>query len=140
MSAWLVSQTHIRALVTYARRNGLHASDADAIGNALWRQNDRSLIARYEDRAAGYWTLGQTYTHRDANLSPLTLLKACDCYDYQACETDDYEATLAGILIAVMQRHICAAVHMTEDQARRQPAYEAAPWGIDDPDQQEAAA
>ncbi len=33
------------------------------------------------------------YTHP---IDPIQVIKACDCYDYQACETDEYERSMAA--------------------------------------------
>jgi hypothetical protein len=48
------------------------------------------------------------------------IIKACDCYDYQACETDDYEQSIAHAIVSEIR---AKAVHSFLE-------YEAAPWGI----------
>lgn len=51
------------------------------------------------------------------------ILKACDCYTYQACEAIGHEETdVAGFVRSIAAR-----------AAHRLPGYDAAPWGIDEP-------
>lgn len=51
------------------------------------------------------------------------ILKACDCYTYQACEAIGHEETDAASFV----RSLAAWA------VRRLPGYDAAPWGIDEP-------
>lgn len=55
-------------------------------------------------------------------LAPVTVLKICACVDYQSCETNDWELTLAA---EILRRIVAMAI-------RRLPGYDEAPWGIDD--------
>ena len=84
------------------------------IGRILLDENERSVRYRYPgcgaDELPG--TIGQeflaSYRFRPwpihAALAPLTILKACDGFDYQACETDDYDASLAATIINAIRR------------------------------------
>lgn len=49
------------------------------------------------------------------------ILKLCHCYDYQACETEEYRESLAHRYVRAIEAHAC----------RRVKGYEAAPWGIE---------
>lgn len=63
--------------------------------------------------------------NRTLNVNAPATVKYCQCYDYQACETDNYEDTDAAKII----KHI-------KYEALRQslemiPEYNKAPWGLD---------
>ena len=132
MSAFIVSKKHIDALVTFAiateygqhiRVQGEEGYDVelgnhltpDEIGQILWDENFRSVNHRYDssDKA-------ERYTFRSLIHKPAQIIKACHCYDYQACETDDYEFTLAHRIIEAI---IESAAHKVE-------GYEAAAWAL----------
>lgn len=138
MSAWLVSKDHIDLLVTAAINCGaleqreishlagapafIRDFSADQVGKALWDANQRSLTARYGDRAtrtlpAYRWA---AVTEAAALAAPV-VLKACNCFDYQACEVDRYPDTWAAVWID----------RLREKQICRVAGYEAAPWGFD---------
>ena len=145
MSAFIVSHDHIDALLSFAskrdsygsvsyyvKETGAHVSiteqNATEIGRILLTENERSIYARYPDckpgddrkpgaigeDAAGYnfkpWPI-------HSPLLAVSILKACSCFDYQACETDDYDDSLAATIIdAIRNRAI-----------RRLPGYDDAP-------------
>lgn len=50
----------------------------------------------------------------------MQVLKACDCFDYQACEVADYRATPAAALVDEIRA----------DWVSRLPGWDAALWGI----------
>ena len=51
-------------------------------------------------------------------LPPVSILKMCDCLEYQSCETEDYRQTIAFDLLDNIRR---AAIHCLA-------GYEDAPW------------
>jgi hypothetical protein len=89
----------------------------------LYRQNVRSVDARYQE-GNEVESLRYRPTGRPA-VSAVQMIKACNCYDYQACETDDYYETLA---YAISDAIRAAA-------GRLVPGYEEASWVIDEPEQ-----
>ncbi|MHB8565340.1 MAG: hypothetical protein ACYDDA_15735 [Acidiferrobacteraceae bacterium] len=131
MSAYLVDRACITAIVMVAdraKRHGLHGTwDAlsnDELGRMLWKENMRSLGARYgdpEDEAtlAGYH-YGLTNTLLAA--SPVALIKNLHCYRYQSCEHREWEGSQAAALVDALESYL---VH-------RLPGYDAAPWGFSD--------
>jgi hypothetical protein len=149
VSAFMCSDEHIRALVTYATADGagglagadimcerrsmrrfplprevafrfeaqrdawmLRAGEphpADAIGEILRAQNERSVNARYPHHVETW--VSPTYRHVDLPLNLddaglACILAYCDCYDYQACESGDYETTTAHAIIASIRADI----------------------------------
>jgi hypothetical protein len=134
MSAYMVSENHLHALVNYAVREHLDyrvagrsvrvaPENAEEIGQILSDENYRSVHHRYHDRAADYFGTPPTYKFRSVAKLPgaVAMLKLCDCYAYQACETDDWEDSVACKLVAAIRDHA----------SRKVPGYDAAPWGID---------
>jgi hypothetical protein len=106
MSAWRVSEEHISALVYWMIKAGLTDEDrADEIGAMLWWENYKSVNARYSesDEIPGYKYRVPTpipagpdgypnaYDPEDMNHA----LKLVACYDYQSCEHDGWEASIA---------------------------------------------
>jgi hypothetical protein len=110
MSAWIVSKQHIDVLVAALRDHDLLPADADldATGTLLWHENHRSVNARYRENTATppYHfaepvPLPETtyYTAFDPHNINHIIVQAA-CYDYQTCETDDYETTPAYALFS----------------------------------------
>lgn len=120
MSAFIVEDDHIDFLVSYATGGGPYRASSESpqkLGQMLVDQNWRSVNFRYRenDPAPTY-----RYVPFTAPIRPVDVIKACDCYDYQACETEDYEETAAARLIkAIRSKAIRAAL----------PALESAKWG-----------
>lgn len=139
MSAYIVSHAHIDALLTFAARHNVDyyvgdervtitAFNATEIGAILLDENERSVRTRYPDDAPGDLpgTDGETaesYKWGPFEVPALHVLKGCDAFDYQACETDDYHATVAHKIIAAIRA--TATMQL--------PGYDAAPWEISRP-------
>jgi hypothetical protein len=131
MSAYVVGHDHIDALLTFAtaddpqsfgpisyrleptgNRVEITTLNATEIGRKLLTENERSVNHRYpgDDDLPG--TIGEEaagYTFRPWAKAPdaIAILKGCDCFDYQACETDDYRASDAfRIIDAIRARAI----------------------------------
>jgi hypothetical protein len=141
MSAFIVSHDHIDALLSFAKDKRMlkqiayyvQPSKADKlgwtdIGRVLLAENDRSVCHRYSDctpggeEVAGYgFRYFEPFIHMAHTKKCVWIIKNCDCFDYQACETDDYDQSTAHRIIAAIRG---AAI-------RCLPDYEAAPWGID---------
>lgn len=146
MSAFMVSHAHIDALLTFADNKrmkdqlGWHVSKVDQldwtdIGRVLLAENERSVCQRYPDCVPGNLPgmIGEeAITYRFKTWQPafrmqhtqlcIWIIKACNCFDYQACETDDYSASIAhGIIEAIRGKAV-----------RCLPGYDDAPWSIDD--------
>ena len=137
MSAFVVSHDHIDALLTFAadqhmlnqlayivdKQNPLSWS---RIGQVLLAENERSVNHRYpsdiSDNALEY----KFKPFQELSLLPRAkmlawILNGCACFDYQACETDDYEQSIAHKLIrAIEAKAIRELPHMDD-----------APWCID---------
>ena len=126
MSAYLVGHDHIDALLSFAvlsvrgrgtasyyddkvgQRVYLSTENATEIGRTLLAENERSINARYPDTIANPNDMPGTVGERSANYTfkpwlnvpkPTAILKGCSCFDYQACETEDYSQSTAWKII-----------------------------------------
>lgn len=105
---------------------------AEAYAEVLYRENIRSVRHRYpEGDLPGPITptLRIRITLADArsitgHLPPISILKMCDCLEYQSCETDNYRETDAYDLLNQIRR---AAIN-------KLPGYDDAPWDYYAPD------
>ena len=127
MSAFIVSDKHILALVEAGRiwsyEHSPQCLDRGArnfqdIVDILINENYRSVNYRYREQEEPHKV---TYTPIPMKYSKVDILKACDCYDYQACETPDYEQSQAAKIIHKIRMNAI----------RTMPGYDQAPWGID---------
>ncbi len=93
MSAYLVSDIHISALVSAAAAYGTLNEPAELAADRLKLENARSLIARY-----GSWEGCEEpcqFTPRANQLTADEILGALSCYEYQACEHAGWSASNA---------------------------------------------
>lgn len=116
------------------QRRELHQDSASSVGDMLLRECIRSVSHRYPQDTLETLPgpsdvdLSAEYTYPRAfmpqirdDLLPVVVLKAIDCYEYQSCETDDWETTEAFRFCQALRRHL---IHDL-------PGYEKAPWGYE---------
>ena len=97
------------------------SQDTSKLGQILVDQNYRSVNARYnENQVPPPYTYTRQVGQGPDDFEPLQVLKACDCYDYQACKTDDYHTTQAAWIVDIIRK---AAI-------RDLPDYHDAEWHI----------
>ena len=115
MSAYLVPDYHINALVSWAAgKHGANAvsyywgnkrrevrNDEARIASVLFAQNVRSVNYRYREAEPAH---GFKFKRVPNMLNPIDVIKACHGYGYQACETDDWEQTEAFAIIKGIER------------------------------------
>lgn len=121
MSAFICNPEHLGILAAYAAHHDavIHsfrredrAETAKNIARALARENIRSVAHAYPDDKDGdrpgpclfdddieeaAALCAEYYCCKGAarHLDPVQVLKFCQCYDYQSCETDDWRDTVA---------------------------------------------
>lgn len=129
MSAFVVPDAHINALVTFGSkhdarfihnrvRRAIKGNEAE-IASLLYIANVESVNHRYREDGE---SVGFKF-RPDPNVSRRTavqILAACACFDYQACEVDHYEETIGHAIIQAIRTAAC----------RRVPGYESAGWTI----------
>jgi len=149
MSAFIVSSALFDVVLSFAQAERLvlphpddmhgHALDlysveiATLFGRALLAQNLQSVADHYGPSCPHFPELADReaflacYRYRpDARaraplLDALALIKATHCYDYQACETQDYPASWAAAVMRQIRE--AAVLHL--------PGYDRAPWGYE---------
>ena len=131
MSAYICDVGHLKGLAIYAALPGKYGSNrvrpqyfgvedgvlreriASAYANILYDENVRSVRYRYPDDK---WdelpgpvkkplrivvTKADMARFRDPG--PVQVLKACDCLEYQSCETEDYRDSNAFKLLTAIR-------------------------------------
>jgi hypothetical protein len=123
----MVSDRTLQVIAVWAHE-GARPLDMVEINNAvitLYVQNVASLKARYSDGASMAspeplpMNLLDVQKFFSSRITIATVLRACDCYDYQACETSDYAESEAARIVARARYRA----------GRKVEGYEAAPWG-----------
>lgn len=129
MSAFIVSNEHINALVNFGLkstywnpktqwREEINRHTAQEVGQILLDENQRSVNYRYsENDTSPAFKFTVDY---DGELTPVQVIKACHCLDYQCCETPDWEQTLAHTILETIK-------HKAEGLL---PGYDEAAWEI----------
>lgn len=134
MSAWICTDNHLNYLLSFMAtreeadkwlntRRYSGKGQLDVLANKLRAANYASCNARYRDEYGEAPQTGfQFYPNPlEREYDPVTVLKLCACFDYQACEVPDYEESEAAKIINAIRFEAIRAL----------PGYEAAPWGID---------
>lgn len=92
---------------------------AGRVGAMLLTENRRSVDYRYDEEE-----LEEVYEfhHYVGHFDPVAVLKAIDCYEYQACEHPDWPESEAHSFCDSLRKR---AIHAL-------PGYDNAPWGVTD--------
>lgn len=107
MSAFFVGHAHVNALLSFYKRHCDRHANADELGKVLLAENVRSLLARYPNHDHSEERDDVTeyrFKLAGAQLTPEDIISMCDCFDYQACETDDYHVTEASDIVERIRR------------------------------------
>lgn len=126
MSCFIVSDTHINTLVHYIIDwANYDKMTREEIGNALLEANYESYREQYNEEdleTPKYTTSFQQNNPAITTLSPVKVLKACRCFDYQAREFGGWKDSVAYKLIDEL---IGEAIWSL-------PGYEDADWELQD--------
>lgn len=136
MSAFVVSDEHINALISYARDCQVHVygfgsvvavrGSEQKMAELLLAENIKSVCYRYKDEDSVPPPI--KYRHRAVPLKPIEVIKACHCLDYQSCEHPEWKASMACALVkAILDVAIC-----------KLPGYNEAAWGLPAPERKVA--
>jgi len=139
MSAFIVSDQHIEALVAYGIRHNIEVAtldgeliysfvvqeDAIKMHNELVAENYRSVKARY----GATETEVPVLTALDPRMviphySHAQIYKACHCLEYQSCETRDYYDTFGYRIVRTIENHAAYSI------ISAMPEYDKAQWEI----------
>jgi len=147
LSAYIVDHDHIDALLSYGIEHKVRyvvrdpnaacieitETNATEIGRIMLDENERSVRHRYpgsdvDDLPGSIGQDAAKYKFKRwpalVALPAMTILKACDGFDYQANETENYEQSLAATIIRAIRGYAI----------RRLPGYDNAPgWSMHRP-------
>lgn len=122
MSAWIVSKTHIDALVQAGiEAEMIQPEKADEFGLMLWVENHRSIEARYGQPVPDLEYSYEPLEGSSRN-APGVVNSTAACYDYQTCEHDGYGASKAAMFVKALHE-------LTKDRSS-----DPGPWGTDSRD------
>src|SRR6185437_13731070 len=100
----------------------VNEENAETWGATLLAENRRSVNHRYNEDE---FEAPYTFTKYDGHFSPVAILKAISCYEYQSCEHPGWEASEA--------HDFCEALRAR--MIRKLDGYEQAAWEINTPSQ-----
>lgn len=126
MSAYIVPEYHINALVSWAAiQHGSRAvsyywegkhrdvrENPKRIASVLYAENVRSVNARYSESDPAH---GFVYKAVANMLNPIDVIKGCHGYSYQACEAEGWEQSEAFAIIGGIERSAIRALPGYED-------------------------
>jgi hypothetical protein len=134
VSAWIVSENHIRLL---AQAQALYGDgsidDLDVFCSDLFRENVASVNYRYpnhpqtEARPIEY---APVFGGEDPVAFRVLAVKSLQCYGYQSCEHPEWEASEAKRKTERLEAAILATFPQPVDP-NSLPGYDAAPWGFE---------
>ncbi len=105
MSAFIVTDNTINAILGFADEYTLrkfHVGSLAELGQIMVDENYRSVNYRYKTDDKPHTYMYSRYTVKATDAA-----QHLDCYEYQACETSDWEITLAFRICAHLRRNIC---------------------------------
>lgn len=142
MSCFICDDAHITALAAYAVRHGIadttrlaalarihgeSLTDVEALAAEMFNENVASFRARYQGRHES--DIGSFTFDRETSIkvrvgafSPIAIIKSAQCFEYQACEHDDWKHSYTKSVINGIISHAITEL----------PGYSAASWGAPD--------
>ena len=120
MSAFIVNDTHLSAIVRYACRNNIGrvpGQEQETI-DLLHAENVKSVNYRYKENTP---LTGTVYNAFATELTPIEVIKACQCLDYQSYEHPGWGESAACRLLKAIQHHAITNIQ----------GYDAAAWEIE---------
>ena len=115
---------------TYKREQLSYSDDVQnaRVGQMLWDENIKSVSHRYPEDTretlpgpidCDYVYNTQAQARFFGNLDMCQILSACDCYEYQTCEHDEWPESEAKAYIDALRKRAYSAL----------PGYDKAEWG-----------
>ena len=133
MSAWNVSDKHINSILSWGINNEvflhiyktvLTAENALKFARILRKENQHSITCRYGNPDVLDPIKFNLVDLDECGFNCVTILKLCDCYVYQACESDDYKESRA---ISIVN---CIRAAIITEMSSELAGWNEAPWGI----------
>ena len=114
MSAYVVSDKHINALLTFANAQQIKVwigptlgdtadasvlEDLSKLGGILKNTNIEAVNERYDEFEVNLTPFEFKFERLPEKDLLLQIIKACNCYDYQACELNNYNLSTAWRIV-----------------------------------------
>ena len=124
MSCFVVPDFHIDALVSWAIANHASAFIDGLTPRELAAELHRANCAAYRERYGESGGEEYRYTFRPEThaLPAVQVLKACNCFDYQASDWSSYTGSVAQRAVERIREHAITYV----------PGYRAAAWTLEE--------
>lgn len=130
MSAFVVSPLHINTLVSWAAKHRVNyifdskrheiQDKAELVAATLYAENVRSVNTHYNESEPTDGFVFRQAPIAYVNLPAIAIIKACNCLEYQSCETSDWEKTEAFAILEAIK----------SDAVRHVDGYGDADWAI----------
>lgn len=122
MSAYIMNDDEINTIVSYfvdpngamdsgawlrlgeSEWNYLSKENAPKVAAILMAENVRSVNAKYGENGANPYVFKYDPTAKNRPVG--NIIGALDCYEYQACETDDWHESLAWEIVCGLRKHL----------------------------------
>lgn len=123
MSAFTLSNKHINAMLSAAKwvhfgfgyywNNERHTGcDMRELGQKLMDENYRSVNYRYSDETEAPRFKWNAYPQQH---TAVQVIRLCDCYNYQTCETPDWQETEAYAIYTALREAAIGALPGMDD-------------------------
>lgn len=126
MSAYIMNDDEINTIVSYfldpnaaygegawlrlgeSEWNNLNRDNAPKVAAILKAENIRSVNAKYgeNDNPAYVFEYDRTASKRPIG----NIIGALDCYEYQACEAEDWDKSLAHEIVQMLRKHLLKTI------------------------------
>ncbi len=134
MSAFLVSDKHINTILSYANRHDVplytkqnnydrqNIDDLQKLSQLLINENDKSVSERYNytrQEPPIKFKFETTKFSENSAEAHAQIIRLCNCYDYQSCETDDYYQSAAHEIVGCIKntatRNLIEAIDINDE-------------------------
>ncbi len=128
MSAWLVTDVHLSAIIQQAIVEGhIDPSEADEYWLKMRMDNLYALHVRYGDRMPERDDVEVVRSSVEAPLNPRVIAKSINCWSYQCAEFDGYTETTAHIMADQLLAKLMDKYNFTHDTMDPDSTL---PWGL----------
>jgi hypothetical protein len=124
MSAYIMNDDEIDTIVSYflssitgegawvrlgeSEWDYLTKGNADKVAAILMAENVRSVNAKYRENVTNPYVFKFDPT---ASRRPIgNIIGALDCYEYQACEAEDWDKSLAHEIVQMLRKHLLKTI------------------------------
>jgi hypothetical protein len=136
MSCFIVPDGHVSALVAFAIRQGVVFEELPAVVAQRFADANRAAYSerynsRYDFEVAPYRGLDRS---ADAGITPVAIVKACDCLSYQASDWPEWDNSIAARHLRAIRRVAAALAdpyNSARDTCQELFGYERAAWVLE---------